>query len=331
MLTPAYPLTASQYVLPSFMVDFTTAVTDARIATTRALNTATRTNAAGALEVVNANLPRYDFDPVTLRCRGQLIEEARTNFFVNSRIDGTSLSTQSVGLSATSYALSFYGTGSITISGGVSATVQGTGAYPTRTTYVFTPTAGTSTFTVSGAVQYAQLEPGAFASSFIPTAGATVQRNSDVVTCTGTNFSSWYNASAGSFAVQFNTNFVSGANRMFAVSDNSTANRIDCRTSATSELLVVAGGTTVANLNADNVVANIAMGVTVTYALDNFAIAIGGGAAATDSSGAVPTVDRLYVGGDFGGTNPLNGHVQTFRYWPRTLTTAELSAFSKRA
>lgn len=331
MLTPGYPLTATTYVLPAMMLDFTTAVADARVTTTRALDTATRTNASGVLETVNANLPRYDFNPATLVCRGQLIEEARTNFLINSKLDGTNLATQSTALSAIAYTLSFYGTGTITLSGGISATVTGSGAYPTRTTYTFTPSAGSTTFTVSGTVQYAQLEAGSFATSFIPTpSGAFVQRNGDVVSMTGTNFSSWFNASAGAVAVQFNTFFVSGANRMFALSDNTLTNRIDCRTSVTSELLVVAAGSTVANLNADNVTANVASGVTVTYAQDNFGISINGGAAATDPSGAVPTIDRLYIGSDFSGANFLNGHVQTVRYWRRTLTTAELSAFSKR-
>ena len=42
-----------------------------------------------------------------------------------------------------------------------------------------------------------QLEQGAFATSVIPTSGSTIQRFADNVIITGTNFSSWYNNTAG--------------------------------------------------------------------------------------------------------------------------------------
>lgn len=47
-------------------------------------STATRINASGEIETVAANVPRFDFDPVTLECRGLLIEEARTNHILHS-------------------------------------------------------------------------------------------------------------------------------------------------------------------------------------------------------------------------------------------------------
>jgi hypothetical protein len=39
----------------------------------------------------------------------------------------------------------------------------------------------------------AQLEAGAFATSYIPTTTTSLTRNADVVSMTGTNFSDWYN------------------------------------------------------------------------------------------------------------------------------------------
>lgn len=46
---------------------------------TRAGATATRVNSSGLIEVVAADTPRFDYDPVTLALKGLLIEEARTN------------------------------------------------------------------------------------------------------------------------------------------------------------------------------------------------------------------------------------------------------------
>lgn len=84
MITPAYSLTATERVLPRLALDFTTGVLDPRVTVTRALNTATRVNSSGLVEVVNANLPRFDYNPVTLAPRGLLIEEARTNLLLRS-------------------------------------------------------------------------------------------------------------------------------------------------------------------------------------------------------------------------------------------------------
>lgn len=47
-------------------------------------STALRFNASGLLEVVPANQPRFDYDPVTLALRGLLIEEQRTNLLTYS-------------------------------------------------------------------------------------------------------------------------------------------------------------------------------------------------------------------------------------------------------
>ena len=60
---------------------------------TRALNTATCVNSSGVIAVVNANLPRFDYNPVTLACKGLLIEEARTNICLQSQDMATSWST----------------------------------------------------------------------------------------------------------------------------------------------------------------------------------------------------------------------------------------------
>jgi hypothetical protein len=79
MITPSYAVTATERVLPRMALDFTTGVLDPRVTVTRALNTATRINSSGFVEIVNANLPRFDYDPVTLAPKGLLIEEARTN------------------------------------------------------------------------------------------------------------------------------------------------------------------------------------------------------------------------------------------------------------
>lgn len=84
MITPAYAPTATERVFPRLALDFTTGVLDPRVTVTRALNTATRINSSGLIEVVNADLPQFDYDPVTLAPKGLLIEETRANLLLHS-------------------------------------------------------------------------------------------------------------------------------------------------------------------------------------------------------------------------------------------------------
>jgi hypothetical protein len=332
MITPSYGLTATERVLPRLALDFTTGVADARVATTRSANTATRFNASGLIEIVNANLPRFDFNPSSLVCRGQLIEETRTNLFLNSLIDGTNLATQSVTLSAVAYTVSFYGSGSITISGGHSATVTGVGDFPNRKIYTFTPTAGSSTFTVTGDVKFANLEAGTFATSYIPTTTTSLTRNADVVSMTGANFSSWYNASEGSLVVEastFKPTTLAGSAVVAEVNDGTLANRnVIQYQSNFAEARTVAGGVIVAQM-LQAYTAGATDRLAYGFKTNSFAFGRNGTLVGTDAAGTNPTVNQLMIGSFSNNTAPLNGYVRTVRFYPSRLTNAEIQAFSK--
>lgn len=334
MITPSYAATASERILPSVLIDFTTAITDSRVVTTRALNTATRTNSSGALEIVNANLPRYDFDPTTLVCRGQLIEGSATNLLLNSLLNGTSLSTQSVTLSAVAYTLSFYGTGTIVISGGHSATVSGSGVYPSRKTYTFTPTAGSTTFTVSETVQYAQLETGSFATTFIPTAGTSVTRNADQPVINGTNLTSWYNAAQGTFVFWGEQNAASNKVGYFAEARTDNNNRMQMFANnggAQTQQTVRNGGVIQADYAAAGSISqNTAMKAAYAYKLDSFALCRNGGSVATDTSGTIPAITDLLLGySGAAATTYLSGVLAKMIYYPFRVTNGEVQSISK--
>lgn len=333
MITPAYGLTASAISLPKLALDFTTAVLDSRITFARALNTATRINQNGLIELVNADLPRFNYDPITLVCQGLLIEESRTNLLLNSLIDGTSLPTQSVTVTAAAHTLSFYGTGEIVLSGAHSATVTGTGAYPVRKTYTFTPTAGSLTLTVTGTVQFANLGLGAFATSFIPTDGTTKTRNADVATMTGTNFSSWFNASEGTFAATFlSTDSVTGRNSTcLSCDDGTTGSRTQIvRNISTSAARgIVVNSTVQAQISSGTFNLNEFGRYAFAYKVDSFSGAFNGTLLTPDNTGSLPTVTQMQIGNG-AGTNYLNGIVKNISYWPQRLINAEVQAFSKQ-
>lgn len=113
---------------------------------------------------------------------GAWIWEARTNLFLNNNAPAT----QTVAVTSGGYySVSFYGAGTLTLSGACATTMTGT-AFPARTMYSCqaSTTSLTTTVTTLGTMQLPQVEanPNAnsvgtsFASGPIPTAGSAVTR-----------------------------------------------------------------------------------------------------------------------------------------------------------
>lgn len=71
-------------VIPKTSFNFTSAVLDSRITFARSGSTATSVNSSGIITGVAADTPRFDFNPITLVCRGLLVEGQATNAQVMS-------------------------------------------------------------------------------------------------------------------------------------------------------------------------------------------------------------------------------------------------------
>lgn len=391
MITPAYSMTATERVLPRLALDFTTGVLDPRVTVARALNTATAINSSGFIAVVNANLPRFDYDPVTLQPRGLLIEEARTNVCFSSGNLGNltywsgDTSGGSVPTVTANYAVAPDGTtsaarlqvnrGAGTFSRWRSASSPTTLGQYTASVWLRT-TSGTGTanvglrtnatginvvvtgqwqrFSVTDAsttnvpdlqimsftsipgndVSFdvlawgGQTELGSFATSYIPTAASSVTRNADVVSMTGTNFSSWYNASEGTFVANF-IPYAAGSYTVFSATNNSFNNRIQGEASNAVQFLVGDGGAIQAFLDAGTITAGALSKIATSYKAGRFAVSLNSSALAQILSGTVPSVNRLDIGNLSGFAQFYNGWIPGLRYFPLSLTAAELQAFSK--
>jgi hypothetical protein len=71
-------------IAPSTSFDFLSATLSNKIAISRAGATATQVNSLGLIEAVPADTARFDYDPITLLCKGLLIEESRVNLWTYS-------------------------------------------------------------------------------------------------------------------------------------------------------------------------------------------------------------------------------------------------------
>ena len=322
-------------IKPSLNLDFANGKQlDPRI--TFARNTvATYTDKYGLLVSAASNVARFDYDPITRKSLGLLVEELRTNNLLNSTIDGVSLVTQSITTTAVARTLSFYGTGTVVLSGTATGTIVGLGAYPKRTTYTYTPTAGTLTLTVSGTVQYANDEAGSFATSYIPTAGTVLTRAADQASMQGTNFSSWYNQSQGTVYVDSDT-FASGTSVKGVLEfSNTTVNNQTIRISylnGSNASYCTAFLPTEIGTFRPLAPPNNPYKITLSYSSGNIAtFSINGinTAASSGSAGAITApIDVLVIGKlNYSGAQ-LCGHIRKISYYPKALTSVELQGLT---
>ena len=401
MITPAFNLTATERVLPSMALDFTTASLDSRVTFTRTGNTATVTNSSGYVVPINANLPRFDYNPITLACKGLLIEESRTNILLKSQdfsdvtnwvptniavTNGQILSPdnltngakfentianfgwveQFVTTGAGTYSASVYakaGTNSVvqlyfidagivaasnfnlttgTVTSGTGTIVAvGNGWY--KCSIVGTLLAGLNRLrivnfsTTLGLNLYlwaAQWELGSFDTSYIPTTTSQVTRTADTATMTGTNFSSWYNASEGAVCCEFQLSNIAANNRIaFDLNDNGTNNRFAYRsitTSGNDQLVVRSGGVTYATITSATSASASITKISSCYKINNFGLSKNAADALLDTAGDVPVGNsQIIIGSGFGGAEFLNGYLRKLNYYKQRLINAELAAFSK--
>jgi hypothetical protein len=251
------------------------------------------------------------------------------------------------GSSATRTYYNLVGNGSLgTIGTGVTASIvpAGNGWYKLTCTYTFAAATawaiiglatanGTNSYAgdgTSGLFLYgAQLEAGAFATSYIPTVASTVSRSADVATMTGTNFSTWYNQTEGTFAAQYDSYLVdtSTRNALSAYASGATSNNILLLNTVQRQFQVNNSGNQV-DLDGGTPASGAIVKAAGTYKLNDFALSLDGGAVVTDTAGTVPTVDTLGIGISSLGLTPINGHIRAIAYYNTRLPNTQLQTLT---
>jgi hypothetical protein len=193
-------------------------------------------------------------------------------------------------------------------------------------------TAGSTSYTGDGYsglyIWGAQLEAGAFPTSYIPTVAATVTRNADAASMTGTNFSSWYRADEGTVYGDALFGDLTAGRLIAGISGASAVDRITIGLGTNYDVAVVANNVVQANFALGTKVPNSK--IAFAYKTDDFAGSANGSAVGTDTSGILPVVDRFFIGTRVGlpAASIINGHIRKLSFYPSRLSDAQLQALT---
>jgi hypothetical protein len=214
-----------------------------------------------------------------------------------------------------------------TMTAAATATASGTvglqmGENSTSTTVNYTGN-GTSGLFLWGA----QLEAGAFPTSYIATTGATATRAADVVSITGSAFSSWYNAPEGTI---FHQGATPALANFFSIDDGTVNNRITSYLPAATApgFFVATGGVAQANIFSSTITAGSTFAQANSYKAANFAIAVNGGTVGTSSSGSIPIVNKMVIGANVFAGAYVNGTIRRLVFWPQRLPNPTLQSIT---
>jgi hypothetical protein len=314
-------------VLPTFGLNFVdgTGRLDSRVTFTRA-SSATYRDSTGTRQTAAINVPRFDYTASGVLL-GLLIEEQRTNSFLNSGAPAT----QSVTLTAGTYTLWMEGGGSIAVAAGTAVgTGFGTASNGTPVTFTIS-TGGTVTCTVTGSPSIAQLENGPFATSYIPAAGAAATRAADVAVVS--SLAGWFNASSGTLLAEYaitglGSNLTYGALTLDdGTSNNAMVVGYNDQTDA-QVANIYSGGAFQGVAPTGTVVAGAVYKAALAYEANNSQQAVNGTAAATDTSCVIPTVTLARLGANRGNVSIGNLWLRRTVYYAPRLASATLQAIT---
>lgn len=165
----------------------------------------------------------------------------------------------------------------------------------------------------------ADVELGAFPTSYIPTTTAQVARAKDVASTTDV---SWFNESAGTFVAATQHPTTTNTIHM-AVNDTSDTDhmRMTVGGAVSTKLsfeTINSGDTNGSATSGDVISTNQTTKFAAAYADDDIAVSMDGATVVADSSAGIPltkTIDELHVGASRSDDTQLNGYFQSLKYY----------------
>jgi hypothetical protein len=171
----------------------------------------------------------------------------------------------------------------------------------------------------------AQLEAGAFPTSYIPTTTTALTRAADVASVN--TLSPWYNAAEGTVYAEGITSNLANSPTFVMLHDGTANNRISTLLGASGFGRLegtVGGAAWTAAVTANSISANTLFKLATAFKAADQAVSLNAGAVSTQTNASMPAVSALRLGAYFTGANFINGYLRRITYYPRRLSNAEL-------
>jgi len=199
---------------------------------------------------------------------------------------------------------------------------------------VYTANASTITYTgdgTSGLFLFgAQVEAGAFPTSYIPTTTTALTRAADVASVN--TLSPWWNASEGTFYVEGSCGSLANSPIFVMPHDGTSNNYLNApllTTAGLGRLAGVVGGAAWTNVNtANSTTANTTFKSAYALKASDQAICLNAGTVATGTNASVPVVTTVKLGDWRTSGNSINGYLRRVTYYPTRLSNAQLQAIT---
>jgi hypothetical protein len=190
---------------------------------------------------------------------------------------------------------------------------------------------GNVSYTGTGASIYAwgcQNEQGYGPSSYIPTTSAYVTRAADVLNASISTAIPSFNSTVGTMTVGILKNYFDGTYQYDVGFDNgASSNRIELGGDQASGnyLPLIQNGGSIAYLNPPGITYGTPYTAGMAWNNSNFTFSINGGSVQTSSAVTTPTANTLrFSDTSITGNYPINGWLQSFKYWNTALTNSQL-------
>jgi len=179
----------------------------------------------------------------------------------------------------------------------------------------------------------AQLEAGAFPTSYIKTEASQVTRSADSASMTGANFSDWYRADEGTVYCESSASFVSSgsvAYSPFSLNDGTSANAVAPQYNSNAiNTLVRSSAVEVARMIYSPVLANAFYKTAIYLKNNDYATSTNGSVVVVDALGTMPSgINVLDIGKTYLNLQTLNGTIKKISYYPQRLTNENLQALT---